>query len=74
MYVKVVFKNHNVMFECDRIVETEGCLQFMVGSEVTTQHNPAIEDEAAIYIMNDNGKTIDHYNFCKLLKSEQSED
>ncbi len=76
MYIKIIYPSHNIMFECDKIVETEGCLQFMLGSEFVSQYNPAVQDFATIYVMNNDGKTVDRYNFTEKISQvvENKED
>ena len=61
MFIRIVAKEHSIMFECDRVVETDTFLQFMQGSEIFHQLVYAEEEWMHVYAMNDNGQTVDSW-------------
>ena len=62
MYVRVVGERHNVLFECDKVIETETNLSFVKNDELLMEIVYADEENLHIYAMNDSGKTIDRWS------------
>jgi len=71
MFIRVVGKKRNDLFECDRVVETEVSLSFLKKGEVFVQLNYADEEWLHIYAMNENGQTVDSWTINPEGKSEE---
>ena len=65
MFVRLVAETHNVLFECDRVIETEESLDFWKGDEIFVNLVYADEEKISAYVMNNNGKTIDSFHIHK---------
>ena len=62
MYITVVAETHNVFFECDKVIETEGLsLVFMKGKEKFVELLYADNEKLKIYAMNDIGRTTNSW-------------
>ena len=63
MYARIVRSGCNVLIECDKVTEyTEtGPMQFEKDEEVVMELIPADIPETTVFVMNDEGKTIDRY-------------
>ena len=72
MFVKVVRKDNDSVFECDRVhrrpvIDTPGFVEFSLeghkpGSNISIQVQ--VEDrETSVYLMNDDGTTIERYGY-----------
>ena len=61
MFVRLVAEKHNVLFECDRVIETETSLSFCKGDDVFIELIYTDEEKLRIYAMNNDGKTIDNW-------------
>ena len=65
MYIRIVAENHNVLFECTRVVEREDGITFFTGIQGDTVHTELMfdkEEGLRVYAMNEDGKTIDSWN------------
>ena len=62
MYVRIVGEKHNVLFECDKIIETETNLTFAKDDKLFMELLYADEENLHVYAMNSDGKTIDSWS------------
>lgn len=59
MYISIIAETHNVFFECDRVIETEGVsLSFLKGDDVFIDLLYSDEERLRIFAMNDIGRTV----------------
>jgi len=62
MYIRIVGEGSNVLFECDRVIETKFSLSFWKEDEIFVELEYDKEERLRIYAMNSEGKTIDNWN------------
>jgi len=62
MFIRIVGEKHNVLFECDRVIETEVGFSFWRDDEIFVELTNAQEEKTHIYAMNNDGKTIDSWS------------
>lgn len=74
MFIRIVAEKHNILFECDRVVETEISLSFWKGDEVFIELYYDHEEGLNIYAMNNDGKTIQHWGIFPEGKPKKEKD
>ena len=65
MFIKIVSKEYNVLFECTRVVEKENSITFLTGIQGDIVHTELLynkEEGVRVFAMNDSGKTIGSWN------------